>query len=87
METAPLPKEPPAPTLRRIARRLARFCRSGVLEVDDLLQEGRLALYERREEIMRTPDPILTCIKISRRAMWRAVQKANKGSDLTCRLS
>jgi hypothetical protein len=78
MKTAPLPKEPPAPTLRRIARRLVRFCTSGALDADDLIQEARVALYERREEIMRTPDPIQTCIKLSRRIMWAKIQAANR---------
>ncbi len=87
MKTALLPREPPAPTLKRIARRLARFCTSSVLDTDDLVQEARVVLYERRDEIMRTPDPIQTCIKVSRRAMWCAVKRANRGSDVQCRLS
>ena len=66
------------PRMRNTARRLLSGCRDGSIDIDDLIQEARIAIYLRRDQIIASPDPVASCYIASKQAMIDAVRRANR---------
>lgn len=66
------------PRMKDTARRLLSGCKDRSLEVDDLVQEARIAIYVRRDQILASPDPVASCYVAGQQAMINAVAQANR---------
>jgi len=61
------------------ARRLLMHCPDPSIEVEDLVQEARVAIYLRRDYIVSSRDPVASCYVIARQAMIDAIKRTNRG--------